>query len=268
VLVVTVRAEGPLASLAARLGRWDVALWPEGPGRTVYRGLAGVDVDGAAGQVMLAVEGRTEGGDAAAASAAIQVRGAAFPVQRLTVPRAFAELDAATLARVARERQRMEAALGDATPRRLWADPFRLPLEAAPPGHGFGARRIVNGEARAPHTGVDFAAPAGTPVLAAQAGRVVLAEEQFFPGAAVVIDHGLGLFTMYFHLQEMRVRARDPVRAGQPVGTVGASGRATGAHLHWGARLGGARIDGAALVRTTTTAEPGRRDAAERRDAE
>lgn len=255
VLLLRVRAPAPLASLAARFAGRGVGFWPEGRGDAgagaAYAGLAGVDVEDPAGPTPAAVEAQAAAGEVLEAQAVIPVARAPFPTQRLTVPRPFVELDAATLARVQRERQRMEGALGKPTPRRLWAGPFRPPLESPPAATGFGARRIINGEARAPHSGADYAAPAGTPVLAAQAGEVALAEDQFFAGRAVVIAHGLGLFTMYFHLEELRVREGDAVRAGQVIGTVGASGRATGAHLHWGARLGGARIDPVGLLRVS-----------------
>ncbi len=258
VLLLRVLAPAPLASLAARFAGRAVGFWPETPGNTggtgagaAYAGLAGVDVEDPAGPTPAVVEARTAAGEVLEAQAVIPVVRAPFPTQRLTVARPFVELDAATLARVQKERQRMEGALGTPTLHRLWAGPFRPPLENPPAPAGFGARRIINGEPRAPHTGADYAAAAGTPVLAAQAGGVVLVEEQFFAGRAVVIDHGLGLFTMYFHLQEVRVREGDAVRAGQAIGTVGSSGRATGAHLHWGARLAGARIDPTALLRVS-----------------
>ena len=247
--VLRVRAAAPLAAVTARFGRWPVVFWAEDREGTIFSALVGVDLEDAPGSTAAVVEARTAAGATAKGRAAIPVRRAPFPVQHLKVPRPFVELDTATLARVQRERERMEGVLAASGLDRLWTDPFRLPLDGAPPAHGFGARRVFNGEARAPHTGADFSAPAGTPVLAAQAGRVALAEDHFFPGRAVVIDHGLGLHTMYFHLQDVLVRGGDAVHAGQTIGTVGASGRATGAHLHWGARLGGARIDPTTLVR-------------------
>ena len=257
VFLLRVRGAVPFASLTARFGRWAVAFWPEAgapaAATTASRGLVGVDLEDPPGPAPIVVEARTPTGESLQAHAVIPVLRAPFPTQRLTVPRPFVELDPPTLARVQRERERMEWALEASSPRRLWAGPFRPPLEDPPAPRGFGARRIINGEGRAPHTGADYAVPAGTPVLAAQAGAVLLAEEHFFPGRAVVIDHGLQLFTMYFHLQEVRVRAGDVVQAGQVIGTAGASGRATGAHLHWGARLGGARVDPTALVRLLRT---------------
>ena len=260
VFLLQVRAAAPLKSLLARFGRRAVAFWPEDQDQTAYQALVGVDLEDPPGPTAIVVEVGTAAGESLRASDTIPVQSAAFPLQRLTLPRPFTDLDPPTLARVQRERHRMDWVLGELSPHRLWAGPFRLPLDDPPVPRGFGARRIINGEARAPHNGADYAVPAGTPVLAAQAGTVVLAEEHFFPGRAVVIDHGLKLFTMYFHLQDLRAREGERVRAGQVIGSVGASGRATGAHLHWGARLGGARIDPTALARLPRDGGPTRND--------
>ena len=112
----------------------------------------------------------------------------------------------------------------------------------------FGARRVFNGKTRSRHAGLDVAAPAGAPVVAAAGGRVALAGNFYFSGGSVVLDHGEGLFTMYFHLSRLDVKEGETVAAGQLLGAVGATGRATGPHLHWAARLGSARIDPAALL--------------------
>jgi murein DD-endopeptidase MepM/ murein hydrolase activator NlpD len=175
-----------------------------------------------------------------------------YPVQRLSVPRAFVELDAATLERVNREKAALDRLWEAARPERLWNGSFRVPLDDAGPGWGFGVRRIINGEPRSPHTGTDFTASPGTPVLAANAGVVSLVEDHFFAGTSVVLDHGLGLYTMYFHLQESLVREGQRVDRGEAIARVGSTGRATGPHLHWGARLHGARIDPVALLQISS----------------
>jgi murein DD-endopeptidase MepM/ murein hydrolase activator NlpD len=136
---------------------------------------------------------------------------------------------------------------------RLWRrkeGPARFTLPLAPPasplpeGKTFGWNRIFNGvPAGQPHMGADYALTAGTPVFAAADGIVVLAEELFYPGNAVFIDHGDGLFTMYFHLSEIAVRPGQEIRRGERVGSVGETGRASGPHLFFGARWHGARID-------------------------
>lgn len=106
----------------------------------------------------------------------------------------------------------------------------------------------MNGQARNPHNGEDIGAPLGTDVLATNDGVVRLTVEHFFSGKGVFLDHGLGFYSMYFHLSEVLVKDGDVVKAGQIVGKVGATGRATGPHLHWGVKLNGARVNPYALL--------------------
>lgn len=121
--------------------------------------------------------------------------------------------------------------------------PLGAPLEKMPAGGRFGAKRIINGEPRSPHTGADYAVPRGTPVLAVEDGVVALAGEFFFSGNAVFLDHGNGLISMYFHLHEVFVEQGDEVSRGRRIGTVGSTGRSTGPHLHFGIRWQGERVD-------------------------
>jgi murein DD-endopeptidase MepM/ murein hydrolase activator NlpD len=158
------------------------------------------------------------------------------------------DLDAATLARVQAERAEFQAALADGVVDRLWRGPFRAPVQGGQPTGGFGLRRVINGQPRNPHAGFDWAAPVGTPVTAAGAGRVALVAEHFFAGRLVVVDHGVSLFTLYFHLDETRVAAGTRVGGGDVVGTVGVTGRVTGPHLHFGVILDGARVDPQSLL--------------------
>src|SRR5262249_52417398 len=141
------------------------------------------------------------------------------------------------------------------SPERLWRGSFVRPVAGTEAPTGFGARRIINGKPRAPHGGADYSVALGTPVVAANAGRVALVGEYFFPGRLVAVDHGLGLHTLYFHLDTVAVSEGERVDRGQTLGTVGATGRATGPHLHFGAQLGGARIDPAALLGLRRTDE-------------
>jgi murein DD-endopeptidase MepM/ murein hydrolase activator NlpD len=211
--------------------------------------LIGVDLEQPPGPLDIVLEGATHAGRQARARAALVVLDAAYPVQRLSVPRSFTELDAPTLERIAREKAVLDRLWEAATPTRFWRHPFRAPLAEQSRGTGFGLKRIINGDPRAPHSGVDFAAQAGTPVLASNAGVVALAEEHFFGGRSLVLDHGEGLYTMYFHLHESLVQPGQQVAQGEPIGRVGSTGRATGPHLHWGVRLYGARINPDDLLR-------------------
>jgi murein DD-endopeptidase MepM/ murein hydrolase activator NlpD len=209
----------------------------------------GVDLEQPPGPLEVVLEAAMHDGRPVRARAALVVLDAAYPVQRLTVPRSFTELDAPTLERIAREKAVLDRLWETATPERFWRSPFRSPLEESARGAGFGLKRIINGDPRAPHTGVDFSVPAGTPVFASNAGLVALAEEHFFGGRSLVLDHGEGLYTMYFHLQESLVQPGQRVTQGELIGRVGSTGRATGPHLHWGVRLYGARINPDDLLR-------------------
>ena len=178
----------------------------------------------------------------------IEILDASFPVQTLTLPNTMVDLDADILKRVRKEAKHLRALFAQNSMPRVWTDDFIVPLEGKISG-AFGKRRIINGQKKNPHTGEDLSAPQGTAVQASNRGIVRLATEQFFSGKSILIDHGLGLFTMYFHLSEMLVKEGETVVRGAVIGLVGSTGRATGPHLHWGARLNNARVDPYELIR-------------------
>lgn len=172
-----------------------------------------------------------------------------YPVQELRVEPGTVELAPEDLERAEREAERVAALWELDTPRRFTL-PLAPPLDPMPEPRSFGSRRVFNGHPRSPHTGADLPAPRGTPVHAAAAGVVALAEEHFFSGGSVFVDHGDGLVTMVFHLDRIDVERGQEVERGQVLGTVGATGRATGPHLHLGVRWHGARVDPSVLLAT------------------
>lgn len=223
----------------------SLTFFPYGDG---YAALAGLDLEARPGMAAWRV-GVVDAQDRPMkASGRLQIRARKFPVQRLTLPREMVELDAPTLRRVEEESGRLRTLYATITPERLWRGRFTKPVGVPDAGEGFGARRIINGQVRAPHAGLDYSADTGTPVVAANAGRVALVADYFFPGRLVVLDHGLGLYTLYFHLEQAEVADGDRVERGQIIGRVGASGRATGPHLHFAIHLRQARIDPALLL--------------------
>jgi murein DD-endopeptidase MepM/ murein hydrolase activator NlpD len=213
--------------------------------------VVGVDVESKAGPQPWRLAVVEPGRDPRSLSGRLTIHKREFPVQRLTLPPGMVDLDPETERRAVAEGERLATLYRTVTPERLWRGPFVRPVAGQEPPTGFGARRVINGKPRAPHSGTDYAAGRGTPVVAANSGRVALVADFFFPGRLVVLDHGLGVHTLYFHLDTVAVGDGDGVDRGQILGTVGATGRATGPHLHFGALIGGARVDPTALMTLT-----------------
>jgi murein DD-endopeptidase MepM/ murein hydrolase activator NlpD len=170
-----------------------------------------------------------------------------YPVQELTLPSRMVDLSKADLERVRRENREM-ARLWKTRGARRFGLPLEAPLDPLPEGGRFGHRRVINGSPRSPHGGADYSVPEGTPVRAAADGTVVMVANHFFGGNAVFLDHGDGLVSQYFHLSRVLVSEGQPIVRGATLGAVGATGRATGPHLHFGVRFRGARVDPALLL--------------------
>ncbi len=175
----------------------------------------------------------------------LTVEAVEFPQIDITLPDdTYITLDDTARARHADERQRVLALFRQPYGDPQFSLPLRTPVATLPESENdFGSRRTFNGERTSQHTGRDAPVAAGTTLGALADGTVVLAEEQFFTGKAVYVDHGGGLISMFFHLSEIAVEAGDTVAAGDPIGKVGSTGRSTGPHLHVGVRWIGARID-------------------------
>jgi murein DD-endopeptidase MepM/ murein hydrolase activator NlpD len=240
VALLLVRGPGDGAVVEGSVGGRPVAFYRHADG---HAALVGFDMELTPGRQPWRLEVREAGRRARTLRGHIEVAGRDFPVQRLTLPTPMVDLDPETERRAVAEGDTLRALYRTVTPERLWRGAFARPLAGDEPGTAFGSRRVINGQPRSPHAGADYAAARGTPVTAVNDGRVALVGEYFFPGRLVVIDHGLGLYTLYFHLDEIRVEIGERVVRGQPVGTVGSTGRVTGPHLHFGVQLGPARID-------------------------
>lgn len=210
--------------------------------------IVGIDMDQTPGRLFF-VSSWEKAGQTIEQERQIEVRATKFGLQELTLPKNKVDLDPPTLLRVKEEKDLMDAAFVASLGERLWKGAFIAPVKGKPQ-HTFGRRRLINGKPRRAHTGEDISAPVGTPILATNHGKVVLVADFFFNGRSVVIDHGLGLFSLYFHLSEIDVAEGQEVNGGEQIGRVGRSGRVTGPHLHWGMRLNGINVNPYAFVET------------------
>ena len=229
---------------------------PEGSPRA-WHALAGVDVASAPGPASLSIQATSDTGAALTADRAITVAPRRFVTRRLRVASQFVDPSLEEVERLRQEAARLEDIFATVTPR-AWDGPIAQPV-AGVARSSFGTRSVFNGEPRAPHAGVDFRGAVGTPVGAPAAGRVVLAGPLFFTGQTVVIDHGLGLYSLLAHLSRIDVADGQILTRGATVGLLGATGRVTGPHLHWAVRLGAARVDAMRLVALLAPAHSGAR---------
>ncbi len=209
-----------------------------------WTAVVGIALASEAGSASVTVEGA----DAASPQRReFAIAPASYAVQKLTVAPGQVDLSKNDLARYERERIHLVEVAATFSP----APPSTLRLLQPTPGvrsSSFGLRRVFNGQSRSPHSGMDIAAAKGTPVVAPAGGRVIDTGDYFFNGNTVWIDHGAGLLSMLCHLDRIDVRPGDTVSTGERLGTVGATGRVTGAHLHWSVSLNRAMVDPALFL--------------------
>jgi murein DD-endopeptidase MepM/ murein hydrolase activator NlpD len=171
-------------------------------------------------------------------------------VQKLSLPSSMVDLSQERIRQVREDNRVLGETLAARSRERFWKEGFLLPVNGRITTM-FGTGRVLNGKPRSSHSGVDIAGKKGTRVSGANSGKVVLAEDFYLLGKTVVVDHGWGVSTIYAHLDRIDVREGQEVKRGQVLGTVGATGRATGPHLHFGAFIRGAKIDPLQLVEVT-----------------
>jgi murein DD-endopeptidase MepM/ murein hydrolase activator NlpD len=207
---------------------------------TRWRALVGIDLDRKPGPYEVVV---TSGGaHPLTTRKAFAVVAKQFPRRVLKVSPDYVNPPPEQLARIAADSEFQKTVYAHSASEPAWRTGLIRPV-AEPANSSFGSRSVFNGEARSPHAGTDFLSPTGTPIHAPAAGRVLGARDLFFTGNTVIIDHGLGVFSMLAHLSRIDVHEGQTIAQGDIVGLVGATGRVTGSHLHWALRVGTARID-------------------------
>jgi murein DD-endopeptidase MepM/ murein hydrolase activator NlpD len=247
-IFVQVKWRKPLRSLHATWLSHDVPFVYDEASKT-WSALAGVSLKTKAGSYPIEFAGENATGQAVTFARTIRVQSAHYRTVALTVARKFTEPSPADLEAIKQAEALKKDVFEKVTPQREWSGAFHPPITLTDVriSDQFGTARKFNGKVQSVHQGLDYAVPQGTPIVATNEGTVVLAEPLFFEGNCVMIDHGQGLLTLYMHLSELKVKAGDHVERGQQIGLSGATGRATGAHLHIAVRWQGTYLDPATL---------------------
>ena len=241
-VVLSIAGPGPGEPVRVRAFNRDVAAYSAGDHE--WRALVGIDLDAKADTHVVTIDA---GAPPRHATYNLVVKPRTFRTRRLTVDENFVTPPPSEEARIVREARLLESVWASPPGDRGWSGPFLRPVPQEA-NSAFGTRSIFNGKPRNAHGGADFLSPGGTPVQAPNAGRVRIARDLYFSGNTVVIDHGLGVFSLLAHLAAIDVQEGETIEAGRIIGKVGATGRVTGAHLHWAVRAGGARVDPLSLL--------------------
>lgn len=211
-----------------------------------WMALAGIDVGAKPGNYDLTVD-VSRGDSSQKIHRTISVSPAPYKEIPLTVPERFVKPDPTAQKTIAADQEIKNKVFAHSEDSPVWRGRFSPPLDRAPRTDSFGTRRLFNGSLASIHRGLDYRAKTGTPVMAVNHGRVVLARALYYEGNCVIIDHGLGLMTLYMHLSKFKVSEGETVKRGQLIALSGGTGRATGPHLHLSVRWQGEYLDPAKL---------------------
>ena len=230
------------AEVTGKQGEHDISFFPSGKNLKEKIGLVPFDLEENPGDYLIRVSVLLPEGGERTIEKKVILREGKFGRRELTLPPHMVNPPESEVPRIVRERSALKKIFETAAGRWKGSGSFVLPFPGFE-GIAFGEERILNGERKSPHSGVDCPAPEGTPVRAANSGDVVLAQDLYYEGNTLIIDHGLGVYIIYIHLQKFNAREGDFVRKGEIIGWVGQTGRATGPHLHYGAKILGKRVD-------------------------
>jgi murein DD-endopeptidase MepM/ murein hydrolase activator NlpD len=247
---IEVAVAQPLASLTGRFLDQELFFVPReaeaGAGER-WSAWSLVPLEQRPGPAAVEVVGHTVAGETLAGRRPVTIEPRTFPEELLSVEPRYVEPPAEVRERLAQEQQKVDAVYASRRRTAPPTGPFVRPVSGEPTSP-FGTRRVYNGKPKSPHPGIDLRAATGTPVRCAGPGRVVLAQDLYYSGNTAIVDHGGGLFTIYAHLSALHVTENQDVEAGALLGLSGATGRVTGPHLHWGAKIGKRPFDPTALL--------------------
>jgi len=248
VVAISIEAQGLSQSVEGKVFARLVPLWLAAENQ--WRGVFGVPLDTPAGQYEIAIHAIGEPVANTTGRFSFRVQDKDFATRRLRLDQKFVDPPQAEAQRIAQDAKTMANIFSKVRPARLWDGPFQAPVSNAS-NSSFGRLTLFNGAPRGRHQGADFRSPAGTSVRAPNAGEVVLASDLYFAGSTVILDHGLGLYSLFAHLSKFQVSVGDHVATGEVVARSGATGRVTGAHLHWAVRLGNTSVDPLSLIKAS-----------------
>lgn len=241
-------AKGTFGSRLVSPAKWST------DGR-VWLMLGAVPIGTKAKSLALRVQGTMADESKFAIEKDIALKRVSYPEEKIEVESTYVEPPAGTKERVAREKRSIAGALSQATRQRFWRGNFVRPTQS-PETSAFGIRRVYNDKKQSRHLGLDLDGEVGDPVLSTQRGRVALVEERYYSGLTIVLNHGYGLFSMYFHLSQTFVQKDDMVEASEKIGAMGKSGRVTGPHLHFAIKANGVYVDPKQLLDMDFSEDP------------
>jgi murein DD-endopeptidase MepM/ murein hydrolase activator NlpD len=247
---LTVELEHPATRVTGDFVNKPLTFFSDSTDRKTWHALAGVPLEANPGDYGLDVVAKLAGGRVAHSVRQVTIAAGDFKTGDVEVPENYVNPNDAEQKQIAQDELLKKRAYAHATPHPLWSGDFIKPVNAASTP-SFGESRILNEERTSLHTGTDFPVPEGTPVLLSNSGTVVLVRDLFYEGNTVIVDHGLGLYTVYLHMSRIDVHERDKLDKRAKIGLSGASGRVTGPHLHMGVRWNGAWLDPVQLLSLT-----------------
>jgi hypothetical protein len=257
-IFLTVELERPATRVTGNFVNKPITFFADPADKKKWHALAGVDLEAQPGQYGLDVTATLAGGRIARHSKQVTVAAGDFKTGDINVAENYVNPNDTEQKQIAEDEALKKRAYAHSALHPLWSGDFIKPVKAESTPT-FGESRILNEEKTSLHTGTDFPCPENTPVVASNSGTVVLVHDLFYEGNTVIIDHGLGVFTVYLHMSRIDVHEGDKLDKGAKLGLSGASGRVTGPHVHLGVRWNGVWIDPVQLLSLTlpeTAAQP------------